>query len=229
MMTPKEEIVTVPNAVVVSAKVITYSRRDERIDAQISACVTIGYDVPWRQIHGLLLQAAGATAGLRPDPRPYVVQTALSDFYVEYELRAKLEQSAQRFSVQSDLYAAIQDAFNDAGVQIMSPHFESQPPQKVYVPRSTWFAPPAIARTVDRTRWIGEQQADGQEEDENDRSDHDRLLRIRHHRRDRSDHDGAHGAGCNSVVRLSGHVPVRCPAGLSRARAQQVRGHGRGV
>ena len=43
----------------------------------------------------------------------------------------------------SDLHAQIQDAFNEFGVQIMSPAFESQPERSVVVPKSKWFAAPA--------------------------------------------------------------------------------------
>jgi CTP:molybdopterin cytidylyltransferase MocA len=49
----------------------------------------------------------------------------------------------ERPQVLSALHANIQDAFNEAGVQIMSPHFLGQPGAPVVVPRSRWHAPPA--------------------------------------------------------------------------------------
>jgi hypothetical protein len=42
-----------------------------------------------------------------------------------------------------DWGAHIQDAFNEHGVQIMSPHFLGQPGAAVVVPRERWNAPPA--------------------------------------------------------------------------------------
>ena len=82
--------------------------------------VTIGYDAPWRQVHALLLMAAERTPDLRKEPRPWVLQRALSDFYVEYQLFVVLNRAEDRIPVLSDLHARIQDAFNEFGVQIMS-------------------------------------------------------------------------------------------------------------
>jgi small-conductance mechanosensitive channel len=112
----------------------------------LSTTVTIGYDAPWRQVHELLLQAADRTGSLRKDPKPFVYQRSLSDFYVEYELRAHIDNPADRQPILSDLHAEIQDAFNEAGVQIMSPHFEMQPDGKVWVPRSAWQGAPPPAQ-----------------------------------------------------------------------------------
>jgi small-conductance mechanosensitive channel len=107
--------------------------------------VTIGYDTPWRQVHAMLQLAAARTARIRAHPPPFVLQRALSDFYVEYELRAHLELPADPARVLSELHTHIQDAFNEFGVQIMSPAFESQPERSVVVPKSKWFEAPAAA------------------------------------------------------------------------------------
>jgi small-conductance mechanosensitive channel len=95
-------------------------------------------------VHALLELAAGRTEGLRSAPPPYVVQRALSDWYVEYQVVAYAERSDDRPLAQSRLHAAIQDAFNEHGVQIMSPHFVSQPRERPVVPRERWSAPPAV-------------------------------------------------------------------------------------
>ena len=58
---------------------------------------------------------------------PSVLQRQLSDFYIQYTLVARLDNEAQRVQTLSDLHAAIQDEFNEFGVQIMSPHFMEQP------------------------------------------------------------------------------------------------------
>src|SRR5262249_45104359 len=143
VVTPKREEVTIPNAVLAGAMITNYSRLAAGDGAGISTKVTIGYDAPWRQVHALLLLAAERTPGVWREPRPYVLQQALSDFYAEYELRAHIERPEVRFHVLSDLHAQIQDAFNEFGVQIMSPNFEAQPDRPVLVPRSAWYAAPA--------------------------------------------------------------------------------------
>ena len=76
---------------------------------------------------------------MRKDPTPIVLQRALANFYVEYELVVNLERIEGRIVTLSELHMNIQDAFNEAGVQIMVPAFESQPEQKMVVPKSQWF------------------------------------------------------------------------------------------
>jgi small-conductance mechanosensitive channel len=135
--------ITVPNAVLVGTSITNYTRLAREDGEMITTTLTIGYDAPWRQVQDLLLLAAGRTVGLRKTPEPFVHQRSLSDFYVEYELMARIEEPRDRPEVLSRLHAQIQDAFNEAGVQIMSPHFEGQPDSKVWVPRSAWHGRPA--------------------------------------------------------------------------------------
>lgn len=140
LITRKKEEITIPHAVLVGAKTVNYSRHAAGGQAQISTSLTIGYDAPWRQVHELLLEAAAKTSGVRDDPAPRVWQRALSSFYVEYELVMNLDRPEQRVPLLSELHTHIQDAFNEAGVQIMVPAFETQPEKKVIVPKSQWFA-----------------------------------------------------------------------------------------
>ena len=142
--TARQEEVNIPNAVLVGTLVTNFSRHDADGMA-IHANVTIGYDTPWRQVHAMLNLAAQRTSGIRATPEPFVVQKALDDFYVAYELRARMEKPEQHFLVLSALHANIQDVFNEYGVQIMSPHFEGQPSQNVVVPKAQWAPAPAGA------------------------------------------------------------------------------------
>jgi small-conductance mechanosensitive channel len=142
IVTPRREEITIPNAVLVGTTTVNYSQLAGEKGAVVSTAVTIGYDVSWRQVHALLLLAAERTAGVRKDPRPHVLQKALGDFFVEYHLLVHIDRPENRLRVLSELHAQIQDAFNEFGVQIMSPHFVSQPDRKVYVPRAEWTPPP---------------------------------------------------------------------------------------
>lgn len=141
--TIEEQEVTIPNSVIVNTTTTNYTRLGKFDGSVASVTVTIGYDAPWRQVHALLTLAAERTANLRKSPAPYVVQRALSDFYVEYTLIVHLENEKLRIETLSTLHANIQDAFNEYGVQIMSPHFMMQPQQNVVVDRSNWYAAPA--------------------------------------------------------------------------------------
>lgn len=141
--TIKNEEVQLANSVLLGTATTNYSRLGEIDGLFTSVKVTIGYATPWRQVHAMLLQAASRTTGLKSPPQPFVLQTALSDFYVEYELNALIEKPERRVWVQSDLNNNIQDIFNEHGVQIMSPHYLADPPKPHIVPKSDWFRPPA--------------------------------------------------------------------------------------
>jgi len=134
--------VTIPNSVLVSTSVTNYTRLGYPDGMIVSPTVTIGYDAPWRQVHALLLRAADLTPNVRKQPEPYVLQRQLSDFYVEYTLIARLENEKLRIESLSELNSQIQDAFNEFGVQIMSPHYMVQPDANVIVPPAKWHVPP---------------------------------------------------------------------------------------
>jgi len=87
--------------------------------------VTIGYDVPWRDVQKALLNAAEATPGILEDPKPFVLQTSLDDFYVSYELNAYTDQPNRMAVIYSGIHEHIQDKFNEAGIEIMSPHYST--------------------------------------------------------------------------------------------------------
>ena len=141
--TPRHEEVTIPNAVLISQTVVNYSRFAETTGVFVPTEVTIGYDAPWRQVEAMLLLAASRTSGLRRDPAPVVRQVALEDFYVRYRLMVCLVVPRLRGPVLDELHANIQDAFNESGVQIMSPHYENDPNAPKVVPKDQWFAAPA--------------------------------------------------------------------------------------
>jgi len=130
--------VSIPNNVVLGGQLHNYSRNPEGPGMWLETGVTIGYDAPWRQVRRMLLEAAAKTDGILAQPEPFVLQTALSDFYVEYLLRARIPDPLQRPLVLTRLHANIQDAFNSEGVQIMSPHYRDDPDQPKLVPPRHW-------------------------------------------------------------------------------------------
>ncbi|HET7003914.1 MAG TPA: mechanosensitive ion channel domain-containing protein [Candidatus Binatia bacterium] len=148
LMTPRQEEITLPHSVLVGTGTTNYSRLAEEQGVVVTISVTIGYDVPWRQVHALLLLGAARTRGIRSAPAPRVLQRELSDFSVQYHLVAHLREGEKRGEVMSELHAQIQDAFNEFGAQIVSPHFESQPEKKIVVPRAEWHAAPAASSPI---------------------------------------------------------------------------------
>ena len=141
--TLRHEHVTIPNAVIVGNVTRNFSRLKERGGIRIPTKVTIGYDTPWRQVRAMLQLAADRTANVVRDPPPRILQTALLDHAVEYTMLVCIADPTQRPLVLDELHANILDAFNEYGVQIMSPVYEDDPEEPKVVPRERWFKAPA--------------------------------------------------------------------------------------
>ena len=123
--TIKNEEVTIPNGLALATAVTNYTRDSKTMGLILHTSVTIGYDAPWRKVHGLLIDAAVGTRGILADPKPFVWQTALNDFYVTYEVNAYTASPQQMADIYAEMHSRIQDAFYAAGVEIMSPHYTS--------------------------------------------------------------------------------------------------------
>jgi small-conductance mechanosensitive channel len=124
--TIKNEEVTIGNGQILKGAVRNFSRRATEGEGLIlHTSVTIGYDTPWRQVHALLIEAAEATDGIEKEPEPFVLQRALGDFYVDYEINATTREPSRMIALYGLLHQNIQDAFQRANVEIMSPHYRS--------------------------------------------------------------------------------------------------------
>jgi small-conductance mechanosensitive channel len=125
--TPRHELVSIPNSTVIGASIINFSLASREIyrPVAVATTVTIGYDVPWRQVHALLLAAAGSVDGISTDPEPFVLQTSLNDFHISYELNASVVDVNQYRETLSALLGAIQDQFAAADVEILSPGYHA--------------------------------------------------------------------------------------------------------
>ena len=143
LRTVKNEEITVPSSMIVNSQVINYSALARDRGLILHTVVTIGYDTPWRQVHALLIMAAERTPDLLHQPKPYVLQKSLDDFYVVYELNVYTDKPNAMEKIYSDLHKNIQDAFNEYGVQIMSPSYRDDPAKPKVVPKEAWYASPA--------------------------------------------------------------------------------------
>lgn len=124
LKTIKNEEVTIPNSAILNGKTINYSSVGEP-GLILHTSVTIGYDAPWRKVHELLIGAVQKTEFLKMDPAPFVLQTSLDDFYVSYQINGYTDQPQKSAIILSNLHANIQDGFNEAGIEIMSPHYRA--------------------------------------------------------------------------------------------------------
>lgn len=123
LRTIKNVIISIPNSMVLNNEIINYSSPQSKDGLVLHTTVTIGYDVPWRKVHDLLIKAALATPNIQSEPKPFVLQTSLDDYYVSYELNAHTDRPKRMAKIYSDLHQNIQDYFNNVGVEIMSPAY----------------------------------------------------------------------------------------------------------
>ncbi len=121
--TPKNEVVTIPNSFIMSSHTTNYSESARQNGLIIHADVTYGYEIPWRKVHALLIEAALATPGVSPEPQPFVLETQLHDYYPIYQINAYIRDADKLAQIYSDLYQSIQDKSNEAGIELMSPHY----------------------------------------------------------------------------------------------------------
>ncbi|WP_439107621.1 mechanosensitive ion channel family protein [Congregibacter sp.] len=123
--TPKNEEVSVPNAMVMNNHIVNFSAQAKEAGVLLHTTVTIGYDVPWPRVHQLLCDAAVATKQVLDDPAPFVLQTSLDDNYVAYELNAYIRNPSQKLQIASEMHAHIQDNFRKESIEILSPHYRA--------------------------------------------------------------------------------------------------------
>ncbi len=123
--TIKNEIISIPNSTVMNSHTINYSSDAPEKGLVVHTTVTIGYDVPWRDMHQALIDAALKTNYILQDPIPFVLQTSLDDFYVSYQINAYTREANKQALIYSTLHQNIQDLCNERGIEIMSPHYRA--------------------------------------------------------------------------------------------------------
>ena len=135
LRTMRREEITIPNASMAGERIVNYTRLASEKGMLLSTSIAVGYNVDWQTVSELLREAAIATHGVAAEPAPRVLVWELTDFHVRYHLHTHLERGASRIAARVELNTRILDAFAAAGVQIMTPHFESQPDRPVIAPR----------------------------------------------------------------------------------------------
>jgi small-conductance mechanosensitive channel len=143
LRTIKNEEIIIPNSKILNSEIVNYNTYARERGLILHTTVGIGYEVPWRQVEAMLMLAAERTPGILKDPKPFVLQKSLGDFAVTYELNVYIDDPHNMAQIYSDLHKNILDAFNEYGVQIMTPAYEGDPDQLKVVPKDQWFAAPA--------------------------------------------------------------------------------------
>jgi len=149
LRTLKNEEAVIPNSQILQGEVVNYSAYARQGGLILHTRVGIGYEVPWRQVEAMLLLAADRTPGVLREPRPFVLQSGLADFCVNYELNVYCDQANAMLELYTELHRRVLDVFNEHGVQIMTPAYQRDPEQPKIVPRDQWYAAPARMEPAD--------------------------------------------------------------------------------
>lgn len=123
--TTKNEVITIPNSAILNGNTTNYSSQAKENGLILHTTVTIGYDVPWKNMHQALIDAALRTDLILDEPRPFVLQTSLDDFYVSYQINAYTQEAGRQAFIYSNLHQNIQDVCNERGIEILSPHYRA--------------------------------------------------------------------------------------------------------
>jgi small-conductance mechanosensitive channel len=143
LRTPKNEQVVIPNSLVLNGDVVNFSTLAGQSGLILHTVVGIGYETPWRQVEAMLLEAAARTPGLLREPKPFVLQKALANFAVDYEINVYCDNPRGLMLLYTELHRNILDVFNEYGVQIMTPAYEGDPEQPKVVSQADWYLAPA--------------------------------------------------------------------------------------
>jgi small-conductance mechanosensitive channel len=125
LKTHKNEYVTFPNMMILSSSVVNYhtSSDEDEEGLILNSTITFGYGTPWQTIHGILINAALATSHVQKVPKPFVLQTAMDDFYANYQINCYTKEVELVPKIYSELYQNIQNGFHEAGLDMTAPHF----------------------------------------------------------------------------------------------------------
>jgi small-conductance mechanosensitive channel len=124
--THKNEFVSFPNQMILNTSVTNYnSSIADNFDGYIvNTSVTMGYNVPWRVVHDILIDAALKTKYTEKTPPPFVNQLKLDDFYCWYEINVYTKNVDILPAIYSELYKNIQDGFSAANISMYAPRYD---------------------------------------------------------------------------------------------------------
>ena len=119
--TPKNEAVILPNSHIINTEIKNYSAMARAHGLILHTSVSIGYEVPWRRVEAMLIEAATLVEGLRSDPPPFVQEKSLGNFAVTYELNAYCDKPDRIFELYAELHRRIIDVSAKYDIEILSP------------------------------------------------------------------------------------------------------------
>ncbi|MHB8604593.1 MAG: mechanosensitive ion channel family protein [Thermoplasmatota archaeon] len=123
-------VVEVPNNQILSGSVQNLSRSGAHA---MVVKLGIGYDVSHALVRDLATRAAAASPGILAEPAPALYTREFGNYAIAYELYAYTKEP-RHLAPRSELLGRIQQAFFDAGIEILTPDFFVIRPGKHHEP-----------------------------------------------------------------------------------------------
>jgi len=120
MQTESREVISLPNAYLISHPITTTRSSGAIVFARLS----LGYDIHHSQAEPLLLSAAEAI-GLK---EPWVRILEMGNFAVTYQVSGLLEDTERLITAHSNLCRSVLDTLHGKDIEIMSPTYMNQRP-----------------------------------------------------------------------------------------------------
>jgi len=122
MVTRDDVLITIPNSVIVSTKIINESApsRIMRVRTKVSVANTSDVD----HVKDILLKIAGDNRLVLSEPKPLVRFRTFGDGSLDYELLCWIAQPKDKGRLIHQLGTAVVKAFNEAGIALPSPQRE---------------------------------------------------------------------------------------------------------
>ena len=116
--TIRNELVTIPNQILLQNKITNYSGfKLLAISIQVSA----GYNENQDQVKQLLIDAANQTYGVLTNPKAYIVFKRLGDFAAIYELIVYTNKPNLMLKIKSDMRTNVCNIFKEAKIDLTTP------------------------------------------------------------------------------------------------------------
>ena len=118
-MTRDDVLITIPNSLIVSTKIINESAPSRRMRVRVKVSVANTSDVD--EVKDVLLKVAGDNSLVLPKPEPRIRFRGFGDGSLDYELLCWTAQPKDKGRLIHQLNTAVVKAFNEAGIALPSP------------------------------------------------------------------------------------------------------------
>ena len=117
--TVKNEIISIPNQILMQRHIVNYSSLD---NVAIIVEISIGYGKDRNRVESLLLESATKTQGVLDTPTPFVLLARFDNFASTYQLKCYTDKPNEYLRIQSNLRKSIYDVFLDNDIDLTTPN-----------------------------------------------------------------------------------------------------------